>query len=97
VDLDELFRRAGGRERPRAVVGPDRVRERTLQNRGLAFDARGDAVFLDVDCEVAPFEVAGDRDADVEVADRLRPFVGEGVLLGLFLGTGGGLFGGGDL
>jgi len=38
--------------------------------------------------------VAGHREADVHVADRLRPLVGQGGLLGFFAGAGGGVRGG---
>jgi hypothetical protein len=68
-----------------------------LQNGFLPLDARHDGVLLDVNHEVARLEVAGYGNVNVDIADGLPPFVGEGVLLGLFLGAGGGFFGGGGL
>jgi hypothetical protein len=61
----------------------------------LPLDAGRDGLLLDVDDQVAPLKVAGDQDGDVDIADGLRPLVGEGVLLGLLFGAGRGLFGGG--
>jgi hypothetical protein len=71
--------------------------ETHLENGVLPLDAGRNGVLLDVDDEVAPLEVARHREGDVEVADRLGPLVGEGVLLGLLLGARRGLFGGGWL
>lgn len=66
-------------------------------NRVLALDARNELQLGDIDLEVSSLEVAGDRKGEVEVSDRLVPFIREGILLSLLLGTGSGLFGGGGL
>ena len=77
-------------------MGVENKRGRTdLEDRFLPLNAGRDGLLLDVDDQVAPLEVAGDGDGDVDVADGLRPLVWEGILLGLLLGTGRGLFGGG--
>lgn len=60
----------------------------------LALDAGHQLLLLDVHDQVFALEVsryAGD--CDVDVCNRLRPAVGEGILLSLLLGTGGFLFG----
>lgn len=66
-------------------------------NRVLALDARNELQLGDIDLEVSSLEVAGDRKGEVEVSDRLVPFIREGILLSLLLGTGSSLFGGGGL
>ena len=68
-----------------------------LEDRVVPLNPSRDGLLLDVDDQVAPLEVAGHGDGDVEVADGLRPLVGEGVLLGLLFGARGGLLGGGKL
>ena len=60
----------------------------------LALDARRDPRLPEVDDEVPALEVSGDGEGDVDVADGLRPLVGEGGLLSGLLGAGSGLLGG---
>lgn len=58
-----------------------------------ALDAGRERELLDVDDQIAGFHVAGDGEGDVELANGLRPLVGQGGLLLTLLGTRGGLFG----
>jgi hypothetical protein len=46
-----------------------------LDDRLLPLDASGYRGLLDVDGEVAAFEVARDAEGDVEITDGLSPFV----------------------
>jgi len=64
-----------------------------LDNGLLALDAGGNSGFLDVDGQVAPFEIPGNGKEDIEIGDCLCPLVGEGILFGLLLHARGGLFG----
>jgi hypothetical protein len=52
---------------------------------------------LDVDLEISALVVARDAEGDVGIANGLRPFVGQGVLLGLLLGLALCLLGGREL
>lgn len=67
----------------------DRVREGSGDDGGLPLNARGNRGLVQGDGEVFAFVVGRDDEGDVEVADRLVPFVGEGCLLGLLAGAGG--------
>ncbi len=58
----------------------------------LSFYAGFEVGFGNRYVEVATAEIRGDRDCDVEVADRLGPFVGELGLFGGFFGAGVGVF-----
>ena len=62
----------------------------------LALDAGYDLGLLEVDLEVPGLVVARHAEGEVQVANCLGPFVGEGVLLGFLLCGAGGLFGGGE-
>jgi hypothetical protein len=58
---------------------------RTHANDGvLALDSRDELLLLDLDNEVSRLEVAGHVESNVQLANRLRPLVGQGGLL-LFL------------
>lgn len=55
----------------------------------LSLDARRERLLLDVNDEVSGLEVPGDVEGQVQVADCLRPLVGQGgLLLGLLLARG---------
>jgi len=58
----------------------------------LSLDACQQLRLLDFYDQVPRLEVSRYGDVDVEVADRLRPLVRKGGLLGLLLGLGGCLF-----
>lgn len=63
----------------------------------MTLDTSCERLLLDLNHHVFALQVTGDEDGDVDVANGLRPLVGESILLGLLLGAGSGLFGGGEL
>ena len=61
----------------------------------LPLDACHELLLLDIDYEVPALVLAVDRDGHVDVADRLRPLVWQGRLLGSLFCSRGRLLGGG--
>lgn len=68
-----------------------------LNNRLLTLNTSCETLLLDVNHHILALQVVGHEDGDVDVANGLRPLVGESLLLGLLLGAGSGLLGGSEL